>query len=251
LYYFHSETIHSPKVSRSKQSSTCSDSDNGTFFGLQAGKDTSTAGLDFSSRLLEAHWCFGHLHFDKLRKLLGLKKGTNPDCAACTMAKSRAESLSDHAYTRATRPCYRMHMDIGFTRNSEFSFQIHVDDYDRISHLTMLNNKNEALAKWIELKNHLETAHYPYKFAFIKTDSEPLYLTAEWRAHAKAEHLQHECSSRYRHDQHGVAERCMLTIGTAFRCMMFQGCAPEADIPDALTLTTSSDATPPHLQTMV
>ncbi len=44
----------------------------------------------------------------------------------------------------------------------------------------------------------------------------------------------HEYSSRYRHEQNGVAEAGMRAIGVPFRCMMIQGCAPEKLIPDAL-----------------
>jgi hypothetical protein len=239
LYYFHSETLHNAKVSNSNQSKAARETPNGTFFGLQVGEDTSTSTMDFSTRLLEAHWSYGHLHFDKLRKLLGLKKGTgtDPDCAACTMAKSRQAGLADHAHARSTRSCHRMHMDIGFTRNCNFVFQLCVDDYTRVSHLQMLNGKDEALAKWIALKNHLETANYPSKFAFVKTDSEPIYTTPAWDAHTAEENMEHELSNRYRHDQHGVVERAMQTIGTAFRAMMFQGSAPEEDIPDALRMS--------------
>ena len=87
----------------------------------------------------------------------------------------------------------------------------------------MLDNKDEVLDKWDTLKNRLENAHFPAKFAYIKTDSEPLYCTQAWIDHAKESNMQHEYSSRYRHDQLGVAERCMQFVGTSFRAMMFQG----------------------------
>lgn len=234
LYYFHSSTVHNAKLEKCKTTKAEVDSASSTFFGLQAGTNISDSAQDFSSRLLEAHWSYGHIHFDKLRKLLGLKKGNNPDCAACTLAKSRQEALSDHAYVRSTQPNHRMHMDIGFTRNSKYCFQLCIDDYTRVGYLDILPCKDEALAKWIELKNHLETLNFPSKFAIVKSDSEPLYCTPAWKAHATECHLVHEYSSRHRHDQMGVVERAMQVVGTSFRCIMFQGSAPECDSGDCL-----------------
>ena len=37
-----------------------------------------------------------------------------------------------------------------------------------------------------------------------------------------------------RHDANGVVERAMATVGTCFRAMMIQGCAPDSEIPNAL-----------------
>jgi hypothetical protein len=234
LFFFHAKTLYSPKLNKSKKVEEKIDSSDSTFFGLQAGANISTAAQDFSSRLLEAHWCYGHLHFDKLRKLLNLPKGTNPACAACTIALSKRMSMGDKPFTRSTRPCHRMHMDLGFTKNSQFCFQLCIDDYDRTGYLDVLENKSEALAKWIDLKNHMETDSFPHKFAIVKSDCERLYNTPAWKAHLAEFGIEHEFSNRYRHDQLGVAERAMQTVGTSFRCMMFQGCAPESDIPDCL-----------------
>ena len=210
------------------------DSTSATFFGLKASDKISATTQDFSNRLLEAHWSYGHLHFDKLRKLLGLKKGNNPECPACTLAKSRKAALEANAYTRSSRSCHRMHMDVGFTLNKNYVFQLYVDDYTRESYLDVLDSKDQVLERWVTLKNHLELANFPSKFAFVKTDSEPLYRTPAWIEHVKDSSMEHEFSSRYRHDQLGVAERAMQAIGISFRAMMFQGNAPESDTPDCL-----------------
>jgi hypothetical protein len=81
------------------------------YFGLAVGDKISASSQDFGKRLLEAHWAYGHLHFDKLRKLLGLKKGDDPDCPACTIARSRQTALSKEKYDRSTRPNHRTHAD--------------------------------------------------------------------------------------------------------------------------------------------
>ena len=236
LYYFRANTVRNSRFHKKVQSSKRDprDSNSSTFFGLRAGQNTSTTSQDFSMRLLEAHWCYGHLHFDKLRALLGLKRGTNPECPACTLAKSRKTALSDNAYVRSTKSHHRMHMDIGFTRNKNYCFQVYVDDFSRVSHIDMLDSKDEVLEKWVALKDHLENANFPSKFAFIKTDSEPLYCTPDWANHVGQSKMKHEFSSRYKHDQHGVAERRMQAIGTCYTAMMYQGNAPEGDIPKAI-----------------
>ena len=90
---------------------------------------------------MEAHWAYGHLHFDKLRKLLGLKKGDEPECPTCTIANSRQQSMAKHAAARSTRVCHRMHADVGFTRACDYRFQLCIDDYSRVSYLDVINSK--------------------------------------------------------------------------------------------------------------
>jgi hypothetical protein len=206
-----------------------------SFFGLPVGGHLKASGLDFSKRLLEAHWAYGHLHFNKLRKLLGLKPGDNPDCLACTMAKSRQEALKQ-AYVRSTRVNHRMHVDLGYTKGYEYTFQLYVDCYTRESYIDVLDTKGNqtTLDKWIELKNHLEKVNWPHKFSLFRTDREPVYTTPGWETHCRVEGIVHEFSSRHRQDQNGVVERAMQAIGVPFRCMMIQGNAPAKFIPDAL-----------------
>ena len=63
------------------------------FFGLSG--EVSENSADFNTKLLQAHSALGHMSFRALRKLLGLRSGgTNPDCAACAMAKSRKATLA-------------------------------------------------------------------------------------------------------------------------------------------------------------
>ena len=75
---------------------------------------------------------------------------------------------------------------------------------------------------------------FPLKFAYIKTDAEPVYLTPAWQEHCKSAGVFHEESSVYRHEQNGVVERAIQTVGTSFRCMMITGNAPERCVPAAL-----------------
>ena len=232
LFHFRSKTLH-----------TDSDEDNNPLnsleqaavhFGLPIGKHISAKSSDFSQRFLEAHYAAGHMHFDKLRKLFGLKKFSYPDCTICTIANQRQQALSKHPHKRATRSAHTMWMDIGFTAGSRYKFQLYIDDYDRVGYLDVLEGKEQCLTAWTDLKRKIENDKYPAKFARIKTDGEAIYWTPEWDQHCTSEGLEHECSGRYRHDQLGVVERAMQTIGISFRSMMITGNAPESDVPEAL-----------------
>ena len=231
LFYFRAKTLQATKISSSDKNVVNATS----LFGLLASESATNAGVDFPRRLLEAHWSYGHLQFDKLRKLLGLKKGNDPDCPICTIMKQKQAALADETKkVRSTRPCHRMHMDIGYTAGSDYIFALYVDDYARISYLDVLDSKSQSLEKWCELKHKLENEFMPWKFAIIFTDSEPLYFTPGWEQHCKDQGLEHEFSSRHKHGQNGVVERAMQTVGITFRCMMMTGNAPARCIPAAL-----------------
>ena len=229
LFYFHCETVRDWT-----DRSLPPDVQSAALFGLPVCKNISAKSVDFSRKLLEAHWCYGHMHFDKLRKMFKLGKGNDPDCAVCTITKQKQLALSDHPHTRSTRQNHRMHMDVGYTAGKNYMFQLYVDDFHRVSYLDMLDSKVEVLPKWIELKNHLENDSQPWRFAFLKSDSEVIYFTPAWQEHCTENGITHESSNPYLHGQNGVVERAMQTVGIAFRCFMLTGNAPERCVPAAL-----------------
>jgi hypothetical protein len=203
-----------------------------TFFGLPFSGKISASSNDFAERLLEAHCALGHMNFDTVRQLFGLKKkGGNPHCAACAM-NHRKSTLKYHKYERSTHCNHRIHADIAFA--GDFMFQVYIDDCSRVGYLDILKQKSEVFSKWVELKRFLDNKHAPYKLAYFRTDNEFVYTSDDWIAHCKAEGVEHEFCPRYRHELNGVAERAILTIGISFRAMMIQGGAPDADIPNAL-----------------
>jgi hypothetical protein len=238
LYYFECKTIHPSTISPVEggafefdKSIPPSSADN--YFGLQVGAKISEAANDFAQRLLETHFAYGHLNFTKLRKLLGLKAGDNPHCAACAVAQSRQAPLNKEP-DRSTRVNHRMHADIGYTAGSQNPFQLYIDDYTRVGHLDLLATKDEVLQYWIELRDLLENRHSPWKFAFFRSDNEFVYTSNAWIEHCREAGIEHEFSPPYRHDGLGVVERAMQVIGVAFRCMMLQGNAPQSMIPYSL-----------------
>ena len=152
LFYFRAKTIQTTRIRDKVLNAT-------PLFGLPASERITNAGVDFPRRLLEAHWSYGHLQFDKLRKLLGLKKGDDPECPISTIMKQKQAALTDETKkVRSTRPCHRMHMDIGFTAGSDFIFALYVDDFSRISYLDVLDSKSQSLEKF---KHKLENEFMP------------------------------------------------------------------------------------------
>jgi hypothetical protein len=205
-----------------------------SYFGLPAGHSISSMGTDFAKRLLETHWAYGHLNFDKINTMFGLKKSDAPHCAACAVASSRKTPLNKLT-DRSTRVNHRLHVDIGFTSGSRNPFQLSVDDFTRVSHLDLLTSKGDVLTRFSDLKKLLDNQHSPWKLAFVRTDNEFVYTSNDWIDYCKEEGIEHEFSPPHRHYALGVVERCMQTVGVGMRCMMLQGNAPEWCIPYALT----------------
>jgi hypothetical protein len=211
---------------------TAGSESNDSYFGLQVGK-TTAAGVDFARQLLETHFSLGHLNFDSVRKLLRLGKGGNPACATCSEAKTHQGPLEVKP-VKATHVNSKMHIDLGYTRNCSTVFQLYLDDYTSETWLDVLDSKADNLTAWIALKTHLENKNAPWKYAFIKTDGEPVYTSKAWDIHCVEEGIVHEISGHYRHDQNGRIERGMQAVGVSYRCMMIQGCCPDSDTPDCL-----------------
>ena len=239
LYFYHAVTVRHIPSAEPEVSFTEGDHDEVpdpsgpfTFFGLPFGRVTGSTGRDFVQKLMETHVTLGHLHFDKVRKLFGLKKGDNPDCATCDVAFMKKEHLKENR-PRATRVNHRIHVDLAFT-NGGPPFQVYLDDYTRVSHLDVLATKGEAFGKWVELKRHLENRHFDCKVAFLRTDNDTVYTSKEFIQHCLEEGVEHEYSPHFRHDLNGSIERTVQTIGVTFRVLMFHGNAPDSDIPDAL-----------------
>jgi hypothetical protein len=160
LYYFRSETV---RVADPIPSSAVGGY---SFFGLPMGKAVKAATSDFAQRLLESHQAFGHLNFTKLRKMFGLQKGDDPDCAACTIANSRLKPLSKTRQDRSTRANHRVYLDIGFTQDSRYCFQLCVDDFTRESFLDVLDSKKDALESFQKLQSQRDNDHAPYSLAY-------------------------------------------------------------------------------------
>jgi hypothetical protein len=159
--------------------------------------------------------------------LLGLKSsGNNPECIACGLAKAKKHGLSKDTYKRATRPFYRLHVDIGFGKGGQI-FQLVVDDFNRKGYLQSLPSKAHSLGELQRLVRLLETKYQPYTLAVIKTDGEPIFKSHEFEAYCDRKGAEHEINGRMRHDQHGVVERRMDTLGGGARASMITANAPE------------------------
>ena len=246
LFFFHSETVHQPYEQPDQQPDHAQGQVTGileswaTFFGLPVGRKTVTPERpDFGKNLLESHWALGHMNFNLIRKLFALKPGTNPECAACTMGNSRERPLSKtkKPHQRSTRPNHRVHLDIGFLKGGK-CFQVAVDDWSRKTYSDVLDTKADALKSFQAFQRRRDNDQAPWRLAILKTDSEPLYCSKLWDDMCDAEGYEREYSSRYKHGQHGVAERTIGLLGPSHRAMMIHGNAPREDEEDSMLHAT-------------
>ena len=138
----------------------------------------ASEGPNFGKNLLESHWALGHMNFSLIRKLFGLKAGTDPECAACTMGNSRERPLSKskQPHQRSTRPNHRVHLDIGFLKGGK-CFQVVVDDWSRKTFSDVLDTKADALRSFQAFQRRRDNDQAPWRLAVLKTDSEPLYCS--------------------------------------------------------------------------
>ena len=235
LYYFNASTAHLENSEVLPVPDCSADpGPSSSFFGLPLSGKIRAVGDNFVRKLTEAHCALGHMPFDKIRKLFGLKRGPNPDCATCSIAKQKQSKLTPHLKTRSNQLHKRYHLDLAFTEGSSNPFQLCVDDCSRMGYLQLLESKSEAFEKFVELKSLLDNRFFPLKCAFVKTDNEFIYTSNAWLDYCRTEGVEHEFSARYRHDQNGVVERAIGVVGKIFRCLMIQGGAPDSEIPNAL-----------------
>ena len=93
LYYYNVSSVrlegHTPLRSFPAQDKKSSVS----LFGLPLSGHIRAAGDEFHRKLTEAHHALGHMDFNKIRKLFGLKRGENPDCATCRFSKADFRSF--------------------------------------------------------------------------------------------------------------------------------------------------------------
>ena len=238
LFFFHSETIRQPDTGPTTEAPGLVESW-ATFFGLPMGKNGTLEGPDFAKNLLESHWALGHMSFALIRKLYGLKPGTDPECAACTMGNSRERPLSKQKkpHQRSTRPNHRVHLDIGFLKGGR-CFQVVVDDWSRKTFTDVLDTKADAFQSFQAFQRRRDNDQAPWKLAVLKTDSEPLYCSTAWDNLCESEGYEREYSSRYKHGQHGVAEGSIGILGPSHRAMMIHGNAPRKDEEDSILHAT-------------
>ena len=185
--------------------------------------------------LLLQHRLRGHFNFPALRKLLGLKSSTTkPPCHECNIAMLKGISMDKvTSKPRAEEILQRIHMDVGFGRNSELVYQLYIDDHSRRHFIDQLDTKAETLPRFKVLKKKMENDKAPLKVAFQRCDAESIYNSKAWIEFREEEGIEYEPNGPYRKES--VIERGMQTVGNGARAFMLHGNAPEDDMMDALS----------------
>ncbi len=183
----------------------------------------------FAQKLLEFHRRMAHPNFAYCRSLLNLPASKdNPTCPECTVAKTKQRPLPSTKTLRSTRVIHRIHMDIGYSKCGKI-FQLYVCDYSRYAWVDFLKTKDKNLGYFARRQRLWENDQAPWKIAYIRTDSEAVYMSGKWEHHCAVKGIKHEHSAPYKHGQNGVVERRMGTIGASARAQMLYGNAPDHD----------------------
>jgi hypothetical protein len=199
-----------------------------------------------ASKLLHAHRRLGHLNFDSLRKMLNMTASRDhPRCDACELTKAtQAKMQKVTSRPKAPRILHTIHSDIGFGANSEYIFQVVVDEYSRRGFYHELKSKDEALPKLMELVRKMENDKAPLKVAFWVTDLDSVYTSKAADAFRKEQGIEHITKGPYRHET--LIERYMRTLGEKGNASMALGNAPKKEKGNAFQHTNYCMINSPH-----
>ena len=200
-------------------------------------RGTAATTTTLAETLLFHHRARGHPHNASLSKMLGMKpstvKDSMPPCPECLEVKSTQHAMKERSKPRATKPCERIWMDVGYIKNKSIVFQLYCDDNSRRGFMDVLEDRTECLPKFAALKKKIENAKAPLKVAFMATDDDRVYAKSEaWINFREREGIEHEDYGPYRKES--VIERLMRTVGEGARASVRFGGASDDHMPDAL-----------------
>jgi transposase InsO family protein len=214
------------------------------------------------------HRRLGHLKESRLRRVLkdalGIKfpiKETLPRCEPCYRATLRRRNYTTPA-KRATRPLERIFMDVGGPISSSKGnnivmryWLVIVDDYSRYRWVRLMQHKSDVNSEFKNWKAWAEN-HFGLKVGACRNDNGGEFTNNMLTMLHQAAGVTIEPTAPYNPEQNGVAERSMLTLLNAVRCILIDANLPEHCYGDVLktvcTLTNyhptsaNGDETPHH-----
>ncbi|EGD80809.1 hypothetical protein PTSG_11719 [Salpingoeca rosetta] len=166
------------------------------------------------------HEVLGHRNDNDVQqycKLMGIDDRnaiSSKQCATCAVTKSTRHSVSKHA-ERTQVPGERIHADIvDWTADSptgkRYSLVI-VDEGSKLLHAVHLNAKKDAVAAFQSFLRETKLPISPTTTA-LQTDSDAIFLGADFQAIVKKHLKQHQQSPPYTQAQNGIVERQVRTL---------------------------------------
>ena len=189
------------------------------------------------------HQRLGHIHHMAVSKLLNnqmtadvhhsIKSGA-VHCNACILGKHhRAAVPSGIKAGRATRPLFRLHLDIC----GPFSIEAHdgslyllqiVDDYSRyVWARTMPNRQTQTVLGHLkDFVAEAEALHSGHRVSILRSDNGPELVSASFNAWLKSRGIRRERTATYTPHQNGVVERMNRAVVELGRTMLIAAHLP-------------------------
>jgi transposase InsO family protein len=178
------------------------------------------------------HARLGHVSYHKLKMMVersmvkglpGVEVRTDTVCAGCQFGKAHQLPYQQSKY-RAKEPLELVHSDVfGPIKQASISGSKYmvtfIDDFSRYVWVFFMKEKSEALSKFKEFKEKVES-ELDKKVRCIRTDNGREYVSREFDAYLKNYKIQRQLTCPNTPQQNGVAERKNRHIAEICRSML-------------------------------
>ena len=191
------------------------------------------------------HRRFGHLGYDNLERLVAedMVKGVNVEakhfrkagesgpCEPCVLGKHAKKPFKSSESPDPTEPLELLHMDLCGpletpSREGHIWIATLLDDYSKMSVVTLLKKKRHVAKAMKEVITQLET-RTGKKVKILQTDRGSEYVNAEMKDFCKKKGIVHRLSVAYTPEQNGAAERLNRTLQDRARSMLVDAHLPK------------------------
>ena len=189
------------------------------------------------------HQRLGHLAYQAVRNLFGLKKTDECFCPACVLAKSHARPVSKHKITNAKHILEIMSSDVcgpfrTQTPDGKKYFVTFIDHYSRFTWVSLVRRKSDVFKVFKILMTRLHNRHGYYP-AVLHSDGGGEYISDELIAYCEKHGIARTNTTRNSSSkQNGIAERKNRTLQESALAMRVDAGLPETFWGYAVTYAT-------------
>lgn len=144
-------------------------------------------------------------------------------CEACVLGKHTKSDIPTSVHDRATRPLYRVHMDLCGpmtpARDGSLYLMLVVDDYTRYTWMAALHNKSQAFEAFKRYVAMAEAEHST-RVSCLRSDNGGEFLSTEFNAWLAQKGIQRELITPHSPWQNGVVERMNRTVVEGSRTLL-------------------------------
>lgn len=149
---------------------------------------------------------------------------TATHCEPCVMGKHHRSPVPLQATDRATRPLYRLHVDLCGPMTPSYKgthyLMLIVDDFSRFTWMTHLSQKSDALSAFIGYVAAAEAEHPDCKVARLRSDNGGEFISHAFNSWLATHGIKRELTVPYSPFQNGVVERMNRTVVEGSRTLL-------------------------------